>query len=52
MKAFPFAPKRVLGGSVLIFFTAFLTLLAVVVVMASGRQPVDTDVDRLKSEIK
>jgi hypothetical protein len=31
---------------------AFLTLLAVVVVMASGRQPVDTDVDRLKSEIK
>lgn len=30
---------------------AFLTLLAVVVVMASGRQPVDTDVEKLKSEI-
>lgn len=30
---------------------AFLALLAVVFVMASGRQPVDTDVDKLKSEI-
>lgn len=30
---------------------AFLTLLAVVVVMASGRTPVDTEVDKLKSEI-
>jgi outer membrane protein OmpA-like peptidoglycan-associated protein len=30
---------------------AFLTLLAVVVVLASGRQPVDTDVDTLKREI-
>jgi flagellar motor protein MotB len=30
---------------------AFLTLLAVVVVMASGRQAVDTEVDTLKSEI-
>jgi outer membrane protein OmpA-like peptidoglycan-associated protein len=30
---------------------AFLTLLAVVVVMASGRQPVDAEVDTLKSEI-
>jgi outer membrane protein OmpA-like peptidoglycan-associated protein len=30
---------------------AFLALLAVVVVMASGRQPADTDVDKLKSEI-
>ena len=30
---------------------AFLALLAVVVVMASGRQPVDSEVDKLKSEI-
>lgn len=30
---------------------AFLTLLAVVVVMASGRQPADTEVERLKTEI-
>ncbi len=30
---------------------AFLVLLVVVVVMASGRQPVDTDVERLKREI-
>src|SRR6266404_740181 len=30
---------------------AFLALLAVVVVMASGRQPADTEVDKLKSEI-
>ena|SRR2546425_763115 len=30
---------------------AFLALLAVVVVMASGRQPVDPEVDTLKSEI-
>lgn len=30
---------------------AFLALLAVVVVMASGRQPVDAEVDNLKSEI-
>lgn len=30
---------------------AFLALLAVVVVMASGRRPVDEDVEKLKSEI-
>lgn len=30
---------------------AFLTLLAVVVVLASGRQPVDTDVEAFKKEI-
>jgi outer membrane protein OmpA-like peptidoglycan-associated protein len=30
---------------------AFLTLLAVVVVLALGRQPVDTDVENLKTEI-
>ena len=30
---------------------AFLTLLAVAVVLASGRQPVDTDVENLKREI-
>jgi outer membrane protein OmpA-like peptidoglycan-associated protein len=30
---------------------AFLTLLAVVVVLASGRQPVDTDIETLKKEI-
>jgi outer membrane protein OmpA-like peptidoglycan-associated protein len=30
---------------------AFLTLLAVAVVLASGRQPVDTDVENLKMEI-
>src|SRR5437868_4118521 len=30
----------------------FLALLAVVVVMASGRQPVDQEVERLKTEIR